>query len=141
MESSCSAPGSRFSISNAMYAGASARSSSQWLGTEAFGSPAKVCSPPNCCANMMAPPTSSRWQLASSLLASIEVHSPVDHIGHVATAIKKLHDLLARPCQFCPPRACIGVLLEPPQHLVLKPEIHLTQFGTARASHDVTLAF
>src|ERR1019366_111663 len=49
--------------------------------------------------------------------------------------------LSSHACQFCPTRACIWVLLETPQHLVLKPEIHLTQFGTARLSHDVTLAF
>src|ERR1019366_737980 len=74
------------------------------------------------------------------LFAAIEVHFPVDHIGHVATAVEKLHNFLARPCQFCPTRACTWVLLKAPQHLVFKPEIHLTQLGTARVSHDVTLA-
>jgi hypothetical protein len=76
-----------------------------------------------------------------ALLASIEVHFPVDHIGHVATAIEKLHNFLARPCQFCPTRARIWVLLETPQYLVLNPEIHLAQFRSTCAPDWVAPAF
>jgi hypothetical protein len=55
------------------------------------------------------------------LVASIEVHFPADDIGHVATAIEKLHKMLSSARQFCPARACIWVRLETPQSLVLKP--------------------
>jgi hypothetical protein len=94
----------------------------------------------NCSFSAECPTCFVATHLPWPLFAAIEVHFPVGHIGHVTTAIEKLHNFLARTCQFCPTRACAWVLLKTSQHLVLKPKIHLTQLGTARVSHKVTLA-
>src|SRR2546427_8076457 len=77
----------------------------------------------------MSPTSRKLYPFGNTLLVPLAVglHLPIDHNGHVPTAIKKLHHLLTFTGHRSPFRFGIGILLQTTQFVISEPGVNLLE--------------